>query len=88
MVEALPRRSPRGNLHTAGVGIASQKRFFERISGPVSCAPVIIGAFDQASAAAFRLSPDFGKLAGPPPVSFRSFESDIRHQASDHAFDG
>ena len=47
----------------AGVGIASQNPFFERISGPVSCAPMMTGAFDQTSAAAFRLSPDFGKLA-------------------------
>jgi hypothetical protein len=75
-------------LHTAGIGIVSQKRFFERISWPVSCAPVITGAFDQASAAAFRLSPDFGKLAGPAPVLFRSFEGDTRHHGSGHASDG
>ena len=47
----------------AAVGIASQNPFLERISGPVSCAPTMTGAFDQTSAAAFRLSPDFGKLA-------------------------
>ena len=45
------------------MGVASQKLFFERISGLVSCAPMITGAFDQTSAATFRLSPDFGKLA-------------------------
>ncbi len=88
MVEALPRRPPRGDLPAAGVGIASQKPFFERISGPVSCAPVITGAFDQTSPAAFRLSPDFRTLAAPAPVSFRSFESDTRHHGSDTAFDG
>ena len=49
---------------------------------------MITGAFDQTSAAAFRLSPDFGKLAGPAPVSFRSFEGDTRYQGSDHASDG
>jgi hypothetical protein len=56
-------RPPRADLPAAGVGIASQKPLFERISGPVSCAPMITGAFDQTSAAAFRLSLDFGKLA-------------------------
>ncbi len=56
-------RPPRVDLPAAGVGIASQKPFFERISGPVSCAPMITGAFDQTRAAAFRLSPDLGKLA-------------------------
>jgi hypothetical protein len=75
-------------LPAAGVGIASQKPFFERISGPVSCAPLITGAFDQTSAADFRLSPDFGKLAGPAPVLFRSFESDTRQQGSGLASDG
>jgi hypothetical protein len=56
-------RTPRVDLPAAGVGIASPNPFFDRISGPVSCAPMINGAFDQTSAAAFRLSPDFGKLA-------------------------
>jgi hypothetical protein len=51
------------DLPAAGVGIASQNPFFDRISGPLSCAPMMTGAFDQTSAAAFRLSPDFGKLA-------------------------
>jgi hypothetical protein len=86
--EALPRRPPRMDLHTAGVGIASQKPFFDRISGPVSCAPLITGAFDQSSAATFRLSPDFGKLAGPAPVLFWFFESDTRHQGSGPASGG
>jgi hypothetical protein len=47
----------------AGVGIASQNLSFDRISGPVSCAPMMTGALDQTSAAAFRLLPDLGKLA-------------------------
>lgn len=88
VVEALPRRPPRGNLHTAGVGIARQNRFFDRISGPVSRAPMITGAFDQTSAATFRLSPGFGKLTGPAPVLFRSSVRDTRRQGSDQAFDG
>jgi hypothetical protein len=49
-------RPPRVDLPAAGVGIASLNPLFERISGPVSCAPMITGAFDQTSAAAFRLS--------------------------------
>ena len=47
----------------AGVGIASQKPFFERISGPASCAPTTTGALDQTSAAAFRLAPAFGNIS-------------------------
>jgi hypothetical protein len=56
-------RPPRVDLPAACVGIASQDPFFERISGPVSCAPMITGALDQTSAAAFRLWSDLGKLA-------------------------
>ena len=37
----------------AGVGIASQNPSFDRIRGPVSWAPMITGALDQTSAAAF-----------------------------------
>jgi len=48
-------------LPAAGSGIASQNPFFDRISGPVSCAPTMTGALDQTSAAASRLSPDLGK---------------------------
>ena len=81
-------RPPRVDLPAAGVGIASQNPFFDLISGPVSCAPMITGAFGQTSAAAFKLSPDFGKLNGPAPVSFRSFERDTRRQGSDHASGG
>ena len=56
-------RPPRVDLPAAGVGMASQNPFLDRISGPASCAPMMTGALDQTSAAAFRLSPDFGKLA-------------------------
>jgi hypothetical protein len=56
-------RPPRVDLPAAGVGIANQNPIFERINGPVSCAPMITGALDQTGAAAFRLSPAFGKLA-------------------------
>jgi hypothetical protein len=41
-------------------GMASQNPLFERISGPLSCALIISGAFDHTSAAAFRLSPALG----------------------------
>ena len=41
-------------------GDGQQNPFRDRISGPVSCAPTITGAFDQTSAAAFRLSPPLG----------------------------
>ena len=69
-------RRPPSALPAAGVGIASQKPFFERISGPASCAPTITGAFDQTSAAAFRLTPAFGNTSdrielasrGPSPA--------------------
>ena len=69
-------RRPPGDLPAAGVGIASQKPFLERISGPASCAPTITGAFDQTSAAAFRLTPAFGNTSdrielarrGPSPA--------------------
>ena len=47
---------PRVDLPAAGSGIANQKPSLERIRGPVSCAPMISGALDQTSAAAFRLS--------------------------------
>ena len=50
------------DLPAAGSGIASQNPSFERISGPVSCAPTMTGALDQTSAAASRLSPDLGKF--------------------------
>jgi hypothetical protein len=53
----------------------------------VSCAPLITGAFGQTSATAFSLSPDFGKLAGPAPVSFLSLVVDTRRRGSDHASD-
>jgi hypothetical protein len=39
-------RRPRSDLPAAGVGIASQKPSRARISGPVSCAPTMTGAFD------------------------------------------
>src|SRR3989338_2475402 len=56
-------RPPLVLFPAAGVGIASQNPSFDRIRGPVSWAPMITGALDQTSAAAFRLSPDLGKLA-------------------------
>jgi len=51
-------RRPPSALPAAGVGIASQNPLFERISGPASWAPTITGAFDQTTAAAFRLVTD------------------------------
>ncbi len=56
-------RRPPSALPAAGVGIASQRPFFARISGPASCAPTITGAFDQTTAAALRLAPDFGNTS-------------------------
>jgi hypothetical protein len=54
----LPPRRPRP---AAGVGIASQKPVFERISGPVLWAPTMAGAFDQTSAAAPMLVVPLGQ---------------------------
>ena len=51
-------RPPRSDLPAASVGIASQKPFLDRISGPVSCAPMMTGAFAQTSAAAAFLQRD------------------------------
>ena len=48
-------RLPPRLLPAASVGIASHSPPFARISGPVSCAPMMTGAFDQTRAAAFRL---------------------------------
>jgi hypothetical protein len=45
----------------SGRGDREPDLFFERISGPVSCAPMITGAFDHTSAAAFEISSAFGK---------------------------
>ena len=56
-------RRPPSALPAAGVGIASQKPFFERISGAASCAPTITGAFDQTTAAALRLTPAVGNTS-------------------------
>ena len=56
-------RRPPSAFPAAGVGIASQRPFLERISGPASWAPMITGAFDQTTAAAFRLTPVFGKTS-------------------------
>ena len=53
-------RPPRVDLPAAAVGTANQNPLRDRISGPVSCAPTITGAFDQTSAAAFRLSLPLG----------------------------
>ena len=56
-------RPPRVDLPAAGVGIASQNQFFERISGPVSWAPTMTGALDQTTAAALRLGVAFGNCS-------------------------
>lgn len=48
-------RPPRTDFPAASVGIASQSPLFDRIKGPLSCAPTITGALDQTSAAAFKL---------------------------------
>jgi len=53
-------RPPRRDLPAAAVGIVSQKPLRERISGPVSWAWTMSGAFDQTRAAAFRLGWPFG----------------------------
>ena len=56
-------RPPREDFPAAAVGIASQSPFLERISGPVSWAPIITGALDQTSAAALRLGVAFGNCS-------------------------
>jgi hypothetical protein len=56
-------RRPLRAFPAAGVGIANQKPFFDRISGPASWAPTMTGAFDQTTAAALRLVPAFGNTS-------------------------
>jgi len=61
--QALKIFAHRRDLPAAGVGIASQKPFFERISGPTSCAPTITGALDHTTAAALRLGVALGNCS-------------------------